>query len=106
VLVLGDLNAPAGGEVHRALIGAGLTDAWTAGGGDPHAVTLSADHPFAPVDAADLLDQRIDHILLRPGFPAQRVEVTRAGLAGADAVDGLHPSDHRAVVVEFTWSRS
>lgn len=102
VLVLGDMNAPAGGEVHRALL-QGLADAWTVGGGDLDAVTLPADHPFAS-EARDLLDQRIDHILIRPGFPGQRLDVTHPELVGVAGVDGLHPSDHRGVVCEVAWS--
>jgi endonuclease/exonuclease/phosphatase family metal-dependent hydrolase len=102
VLVLGDLNAPAGGVVHRALLET-LADAWAAGGGDAGAVTLPADHPFAPVEASDLIGRRIDHILMRPGYEGQQLEVRRARLAGS-AVDGLDPSDHRAVVCDIAWS--
>jgi hypothetical protein len=80
-----------------------LTDAWTAGGGDAEAVTLRSDHPFAPLEAEELIDQRIDHVLLRPGQPGQRVTVTAPRLAG-DPVDGLDPSDHLAVVCDVAWS--
>src|SRR3990170_5219313 len=47
--------------------------------------------------ADQLVDQRMDHILFRPGHEDQRVNVETATVAG-DAVHGVFPSDHRAVV--------
>jgi endonuclease/exonuclease/phosphatase family metal-dependent hydrolase len=82
-----------------------LLDAWTAGRGDPEAVTLPSSHPSAPVEAEELIDRRIDHIFLRAGQPGQRLFVESATLAGA-AVDGVHPSDHRAVVCDLSWTAS
>jgi endonuclease/exonuclease/phosphatase family metal-dependent hydrolase len=102
VLVAGDLNAAPDSPVLRPLHDV-LTDAWSVGGGDPDAVTLSSTHPQAPLAATELIDRRIDHVLVRPGRPGQRVVVERAVLAG-DPVDGLHPSDHRAVVCDLSWS--
>ncbi|WP_232667440.1 endonuclease/exonuclease/phosphatase family protein [Pseudonocardia sp. TRM90224] len=102
VVVAGDLNAASTSPV-LAPLHAQLVDAWTAGGGDPDAVTLSSTHPFAPVEASELIDQRIDHVFYRPGSPDQRVRVERAAVAG-DPVDGLDPSDHRAVVCDITWA--
>jgi endonuclease/exonuclease/phosphatase family metal-dependent hydrolase len=102
VVVAGDLNAAPGSPVLRPLLDV-LTDAWAAGGGDPAAVTLPRDHPYAPVEATELIEQRIDHVLVRPGRPGQRVTAAEARTLG-DPVDGLHPSDHRAVVVDLTWS--
>jgi endonuclease/exonuclease/phosphatase family metal-dependent hydrolase len=102
VVVAGDLNAAPDSPVLRPLR-AVLTDAWTAGAGDPAAVTLSSTHPQAPLEAAELIDRRIDHVLVRPGRSGQRVAVRRASLAG-DPVDGVHPSDHRAVVCDLEWS--
>jgi endonuclease/exonuclease/phosphatase family metal-dependent hydrolase len=102
VVVAGDLNAAPESPVLRPLHDT-LVDAWTAGGGDPHAVTLASSHPSAPVEAEELIDQRIDHIFVRPGQPRQRLVVESATLAG-DAVDGLFPSDHRAVVCDLTWT--
>jgi endonuclease/exonuclease/phosphatase family metal-dependent hydrolase len=101
VVVAGDLNAAPGSPVLRPLL-AVLDDAWTAGHGDPAAVTLSSAHPQAPVEAAELIDQRIDHVLFRPGLPGASVAVERAVLAGAP-IDGMHPSDHRAVVCDLRW---
>jgi endonuclease/exonuclease/phosphatase family metal-dependent hydrolase len=102
VIVAGDLNAAPDSPVLRPLHDA-LRDAWPAGGGDPTAVTLPSAHPSAPVEAEELIDQRIDHIFLRPGQPGQRVVVESATLAGA-AVAGLDPSDHRAVVCDLSWT--
>jgi endonuclease/exonuclease/phosphatase family metal-dependent hydrolase len=102
VVVAGDLNAAPDSPVLRPLHDA-LVDAWTAGRGDPDAVTIPSSHPSAPVEAEELIDRRIDHIFLRPGQPRQRLVVESAALAGA-AVDGLHPSDHRAVVCDVSWT--
>jgi endonuclease/exonuclease/phosphatase family metal-dependent hydrolase len=91
VLVAGDLNAAADSPVLRPLTEV-LTDAWTAGGGDPATST-------APPDAGpELRDRRIDHVLFRPGRYAQRVTVS-----GATRADG--PSDHRAIRCDLDWSR-
>lgn len=102
VLVAGDLNAAPGSSVLRPLTDV-FVDAWAAAGGDPSAVTLSSSHPFAPVEVEELIDQRIDHVLLRPGHPGQRLCVEKAVLAG-QPVGGLDPSDHRAVVCDFRWT--
>jgi len=102
VVVAGDLNAAPTSPVLQILTEV-LTDAWVAGAGDPAAVTLSSAHPQAPLEAEELIDQRIDHILVRPGRPGQRLAVSGARLAG-HPVDGLHPSDHLAVVCDLTWS--
>jgi endonuclease/exonuclease/phosphatase family metal-dependent hydrolase len=102
VIVAGDLNAAPNSPVLRPLQDV-LIDAWSAGGGDPTAVTLPATHPSAPVGAVELIDQRIDHIFLRPGQLGQRVVVESATLAGAP-VAGLYPSDHQAVVCDLSWS--
>lgn len=90
VLVAGDLNAAADSPVLRPLTEV-MTDAWTAGGGDPATST-------APPDAApDLRDRRIDHVFFRPGRVGQQVTVTRA-----ERADG--PSDHRAIRCDLSWS--
>jgi endonuclease/exonuclease/phosphatase family metal-dependent hydrolase len=102
VIVTGDLNAAPDSPVLRPLHDA-LVDAWTAGRGDPEAVTIPSSHPSAPVEAEELIDRRIDHIFLRPGQPRQRLVVESATLAGT-AVDGVYPSDHRAVVCDLSWT--
>ena len=102
VLVLGDLNAASDSAVLRPLRDV-LVDAWSAGGGDPGAVTLPSSHPSAPLEAGpELVDQRIDHIFFRAGQEDQQVLVESTALGG-DAVDGVFPSDHRAVVCDFRW---
>jgi endonuclease/exonuclease/phosphatase family metal-dependent hydrolase len=102
VLVMGDLNAAPDSAVLRPLREV-LIDAWSAGGGDPRAVTLPSSHPSAPLEAGpELVDQRIDHIFFRAGQEDQHVLVEGAALGG-EAVDGVFPSDHRAVICDFRW---
>jgi endonuclease/exonuclease/phosphatase family metal-dependent hydrolase len=102
VLLMGDLNAAAGSPVLRRA-GDVLTDAWTAGNGPADAVTLPSTHPSAPMEAGpQLIDQRIDHIFFRPGREDQHVLVEGVELAGRP-VDGVHPSDHLAVVADLRW---
>jgi endonuclease/exonuclease/phosphatase family metal-dependent hydrolase len=102
VLVMGDLNAAPDSAVLRPLREV-LIDAWSAGGGDPRAVTLPSSHPSAPFEAGpELVDQRIDHIFFRAGQEDQHVLVEGAALGG-EAVDGVFPSDHRAVTCDFRW---
>ncbi len=103
VIVCGDLNAALDSAVLRPLRDV-LIDAWTAGGGDPAAVTLPSDHPHAPLEATELIDQRIDHVLVRPGMPGIRLAVESPALIG-EPVGDIHPSDHRAVVCDVTWTR-
>jgi hypothetical protein len=79
--------------------------AWTLGDGDPAAVTLSSRHPFAALAATELIDQRIDHVLVRAGHPGQRLDIERVVVAGAP-IDGLHPSDRLAVVCDVASSES
>ncbi|MFI5894357.1 endonuclease/exonuclease/phosphatase family protein [Actinoplanes sp. NPDC051513] len=95
VLVLGDLNA-APGQAEIAPLTSALSDTFAAGGGDPGAKTLDSAVPFAPIEAAHLIDRRIDHILARPA-----VRVSRAFLAGDRPVAGRYPSDHYAVGVDL-----
>jgi endonuclease/exonuclease/phosphatase family metal-dependent hydrolase len=102
IIVAGDLNAAPTSAVLRPLSDV-LTDAWSAGGGDPAAVTLPSSHPSAPIESKELIDQRIDHIFFRPGEWAQRVSVESTMLAG-EPVDGVYPSDHRAAVCDLSWS--
>ncbi|MGY1689317.1 endonuclease/exonuclease/phosphatase family protein [Geodermatophilus sp. SYSU D01105] len=96
VVVAGDLDAAVADPVLRPLA-AVLTDAWTAGSGDPGAVT--APEESGPAQAG----KRIDHVLVRPGRAGGRVVVDAAVLAG-DPVDGVAPSDHRAVVCDLRWA--
>jgi endonuclease/exonuclease/phosphatase family metal-dependent hydrolase len=102
ILVMGDLNASPDSAVLRPMRDV-LTDAWTAGGGAADAVTLPSSHPSAPLEAGpELVDQRIDHIFFRPGREGQHVIVEATRIVGS-AVDGVFPSDHRAVVADLRW---
>jgi endonuclease/exonuclease/phosphatase family metal-dependent hydrolase len=101
-VLCGDLNAAPDSPVLRPLYDA-LIDAWTEGGGDPATVTLPSDHPQAPLEAGELIDQRIDHILFRPGQPGVQVSVESVTVLG-DPVDGVHPSDHHAVMCDLIWT--
>jgi endonuclease/exonuclease/phosphatase family metal-dependent hydrolase len=103
VVLLGDLNAAPDSPVLGPLRST-MTDAYAAGGG-PDAASLRSDHPFAPVEAVELLDRRIDHVFVRPGRPGVRIRMERARVVG-EPVDGLDPSDHRAVVCDLAWTRS
>lgn len=101
-LVMGDLNAAPDSAVLRPLRDV-LIDAWVAGHGSADAITLPSTHPSAPLGAGpELVDQRIDHIFFRPGHEDQLVNVESALIAG-EAVDGIFPSDHRAVICDFRW---
>jgi endonuclease/exonuclease/phosphatase family metal-dependent hydrolase len=102
VIVTGDLNAAPDAPVLRPLREV-LSDAWADGGGDPAAASLRSDHPFASRQHTELIDRRIDHVLVRPGRPGVTVRSSAARLAGA-AIDGLDPSDHLAVVCDLRWS--
>jgi endonuclease/exonuclease/phosphatase family metal-dependent hydrolase len=96
VVVAGDLNAPPGSPLLRPLTDV-LTDAWEAGGGDSGVET-------APPDAGpELRGKRIDHVFLRPGMFNRPFTVTGLATVGDD-VDGLRPSDHRAVVCDVECS--
>jgi endonuclease/exonuclease/phosphatase family metal-dependent hydrolase len=102
VLLMGDLNAAVDSPVLRPVREV-LTDAWSAGHGAPDAITLPSTHPSAPLEAGpEMVDQRIDHIFFRPGREDQHVLVEAVQLAG-EPVDGVHPSDHRAVVADLRW---
>jgi endonuclease/exonuclease/phosphatase family metal-dependent hydrolase len=102
VVLCGDLNAAPSSPVLRP-VHDGLVDAWTAGGGDPSAVTLPSEHPQASVQLEELIDQRIDHVFVRPGRPDRHVIVEAVALVG-EPVGGVHPSDHRGVVCDLTWT--
>ncbi|MPZ71713.1 MAG: hypothetical protein GEU74_00540 [Nitriliruptorales bacterium] len=99
VLVAADLNAAPDSVEMQPLLEV-MTDTWTAGGGDPRGRTLRSEHPFAPLEARKQLDRRIDYVLARPGRPGGTVDVRRAFSVG-DPEDGLHPSDHDAVVIDL-----
>jgi endonuclease/exonuclease/phosphatase family metal-dependent hydrolase len=102
VLLCGDLNAAPDSPVLRPVRDA-LIDAWVAGEGESDARTLRSEHPQAPVEADELIDERIDHIFFRPGQPDMRTSVPSVALIG-DPVGGIHPSDHMAVLCDLAWA--
>lgn len=94
-ILLADLNYD---PSQPPLAGLHLHDAWTAApdGADPR--TLSATNRFAPVEAHDQYDRRIDHILYLPG--SEGAAATRAWIV-RDETDGMPPSDHYPVVADI-----
>lgn len=101
VLLLGDLNAGPDTPELAALTGHdGIVDAWTQSGADGDGVTLSAALPIAPLGATKQLNRRIDYVLLRPSAGGPPPEVRHAAVVD-EAVEGLHPSDHLAVVADL-----
>jgi endonuclease/exonuclease/phosphatase family metal-dependent hydrolase len=102
VVLAGDLNAVIGSPVLRPLQDV-LIDTWTAGSGDPAAVSIPSSHPEAPIEAGEQIDQRVDHIFVRPGRHRQRVSVRSAAVVDG-VVDGVYASDHKAVVVDLSWT--
>ena len=63
---------------------------------DPVAPTVRVGHPAGPLPIV----AACDHIFFRPGREDQQVLVEGVQLAG-EPVDGVHPSDHRAVVADL-----
>jgi endonuclease/exonuclease/phosphatase family metal-dependent hydrolase len=98
VLLTADLNAPPQAP-EIATLREVAVDTWTAGASRGAGHTHSSDNPFAE-RTSWLLDQRIDYIMARPGYPCGPVSVTTSFIAG-DPVNGCHPSDHFAVVTEL-----
>jgi endonuclease/exonuclease/phosphatase family metal-dependent hydrolase len=104
VVLAGDLNATPDSTVLAPLLGE-LTDAWTAGGGDPAAATVPSSHPDAAREAGIQRGHRVDHVLVRPGRPGGRVVVPRIAMVDAE-VDGVHASDHKAVICDVSTAES
>ena len=105
-IVGGDLNAVPDSDEVRLLTGrrAGpvrnlvLTDCWELvgeGGG----ATWRHDNPYQASTAWP--NRRLDYVFVSWPRPKPIGNPTRAWLAGLTAIDGVHPSDHAAVVVEL-----
>ena len=106
-ILAGDLNCvPESDEYRRATgLSAGsvpgftLVDAWTAAGNTDPGHTWSARNPLVPRLAIHP-HRRLDYVMVstprRPGTG----HVHACSLAGTEAVDGVWPSDHFAVVAE------
>jgi len=100
VLLLGDLNAGVDQPALAPLVDA-MVDTWSAAGADPGAVTFDSTLPYAPRDAPELIDRRIDHVFARAGRPGLHVAVHGAFLAGDRPCGGVYPSAHYAVGVDL-----
>jgi endonuclease/exonuclease/phosphatase family metal-dependent hydrolase len=106
--VCGDLNADPIADEIRMLTGRAavpvprlvFVDAWdVAGEGPGH--TWSNDNAFAALDLEQ--NRRIDYVLV--GWPKDRGagHVVAAAVEAVDPVDGVHPSDHYAVLAELRY---
>jgi endonuclease/exonuclease/phosphatase family metal-dependent hydrolase len=107
-IVCGDFNADPASEEIRMLTGRTsvpvprlvFVDAWDVAGDGP-GYTWSNDNPFAARDLEP--DRRIDYVLV--GWPKARGagHVVGARVVAIDAVDGVYPSDHYAVLAELRY---
>lgn len=111
VVVGGDFNALPDSDEIRLLTGRRaahvpnlvLSDAWEAVG-DGSGATWRSDNPYQRDTAWP--DRRLDYVFVSWPRPKPLGNPVRAWLAGLDAVDGVHPSDHAAVVVEVVGGAS
>jgi endonuclease/exonuclease/phosphatase family metal-dependent hydrolase len=107
-ILCGDLNADPISDEIRMLTGRVAVpvprlvflDAWEVAGDGP-GYTWSNANPFAARDLEP--ERRIDYVLV--GWPKERGagHVVAAAVEGVDPVDGVHPSDHYAVLAELRY---
>jgi endonuclease/exonuclease/phosphatase family metal-dependent hydrolase len=108
-VLAGDFNAEPASDEIRMLTGLTAVpvpklmflDAWrTAGDGGP-GYTWSSDNPFTVVDCEP--DRRLDYIFV--GYPRGQGagQVVAARVEGIEPVDGIHPSDHYAILTEVRY---
>ena len=110
-VLAGDLNAVPESDEVRRLTGASrpyvdgliFTDAWAAAGEGP-GHTWTRDNPHTA--DAQFPRRRVDHVMVSWPRPKPLGNPLRAWLAGTEAVDGMVPSDHYAVVVDLDDRRS
>jgi endonuclease/exonuclease/phosphatase family metal-dependent hydrolase len=107
-IVAGDFNAPPDADEIRLLTGRkepavskfALFDAWEmAGDGPGH--TWARTNPWAAT--ALMPDRRIDYIFVGSPRSGGAGHVVRCSLEGADAIDGVVPSDHYAVCADLRY---
>jgi endonuclease/exonuclease/phosphatase family metal-dependent hydrolase len=108
-ILCGDFNADPGSDEIRMLTGLAASpvdkmvfhDAWLVAGDGSAGATWSNENPYARLDLEP--DRRIDYILA--GWPKAggAGHVVECRLEGRDPVDGVHPSDHLAVVAELRY---
>jgi endonuclease/exonuclease/phosphatase family metal-dependent hydrolase len=110
VLVGGDFNAIPDSDEIRMLTGRRaapirnlvLSDCWEhVGDGPGH--TWRSDNPYQAASAWP--NRRLDYVFVSWPRPKPFGNPVRAWLAGGDAVDGVHGSDHCAVVVDLVHTR-
>jgi endonuclease/exonuclease/phosphatase family metal-dependent hydrolase len=94
-LLLADLNYD---RDQPPLAGLTLRDGWEGAAPDADARTLSSQNRFAPPEAVDQYDRRIDHVAYEPGRASVRAI---DAFVARDEPDGLPPSDHYPVVVDL-----
>jgi endonuclease/exonuclease/phosphatase family metal-dependent hydrolase len=107
-IVCGDFNADPVADEIRMLTGRAAVpvpplvfmDAWEVAGDGP-GYTWSNDNAFAARDLEP--DRRIDYVFV--GWPKARGagHVVSARVAAVEPVNGVHPSDHYAVVAELRY---
>jgi len=108
-ILLGDLNATPDSDEIRMLTGRtkvaapGLVfhDAWEVAGDGTPGFTWDNANPFAARDLEP--NRRIDYVLA--GWPKEggAGQILHARVEATDPVDGIHPSDHAAIVVELRY---
>jgi endonuclease/exonuclease/phosphatase family metal-dependent hydrolase len=108
-ILCGDLNAPPDADEIRMLTGRttlaapGLVfhDAWEVAGDGSPGFTWDNANPFVARDLEP--DRRIDYVLA--GWPKAggAGHVVAARVAGTAMVDGVHPSDHAAIVADLRY---
>ena len=107
-IVCGDFNADPLSDEIRMMTGRAtipvprlvFLDAWEVAGEGP-GITWCNDNPYAVHDLEP--DRRIDYVFV--GWPKERGagHVVAARVEGVDPVDGVHPSDHYAVLAELRY---
>ncbi len=107
VIVCGDFNAVPDSDEIRLLTGRRaapvpdlvLSDCWELAG-EGGGTTWRSDNPYQAGTAWP--ERRLDYVFVSWPRPKPTGNPARAHLAGLAAVDGVHPSDHAAVVVDLT----
>jgi endonuclease/exonuclease/phosphatase family metal-dependent hydrolase len=108
-ILCGDFNAEPDSDEIRMLTGLRdvpvpklvFIDAWQARGDGGPGYTWSRDNPYTVVDPEP--DRRIDYVLA--GYPREQGagETVACSVEGIEAIDGVYPSDHYAVLAELRY---
>jgi endonuclease/exonuclease/phosphatase family metal-dependent hydrolase len=107
-ILCGDFNAEPDSDEIRLLTGRAAVpverlvfiDAWDVAGEGP-GFTWSNDNPFAARELE--ADRRIDYVLVGWRKARGAGHVVDARVAAMEPIDGVHPSDHYAVVAELRY---